>query len=76
MYDQAKTREQRERRDKFNRALSIYRDNKLDEKWVHNPAWTKDVSPEEVQERNKNFRLWMDEGIVPPSANEDDVEMD
>ncbi|KAI5467596.1 hypothetical protein BGZ63DRAFT_346820 [Mariannaea sp. PMI_226] len=75
VYDQAKTREQRERREKFNRALSVHRENKLTEKWVHNPAWTKDVSPEEVQERNKNFRSWWDNGVVSTSGNED-VDMD
>ncbi|KAJ4329248.1 Transcriptional regulatory protein sin3 [Fusarium piperis] len=72
VYDQApKTRDQRERRDKFLRALTGYRESKLLEKWVHNPSWTKDLSPEEVQEQNKNFRRWMDEGVVPPSAAED-----
>lgn len=76
VYDRApKTREQRERRDKFLRSLSNYRESKLLEKWVHNPAWTKDLSPEEVQEQNKNFRVWMDDGVVPPSAARD-VEMD
>ncbi|KAM0562997.1 hypothetical protein ACHAPJ_001840 [Fusarium lateritium] len=76
VYDQApKSAEQRERREKFLRALSTHRENKLLEKWVHNPAWTKDLSPEEVQEQNKNFRKWMDDGVVPPSAAED-VEMD
>ncbi|UZP46184.1 hypothetical protein NXS19_013996 [Fusarium pseudograminearum] len=76
VYDQApKSAEQRERREKFTRALSTHRENKLLEKWVHNPAWTKDLSPEEVQEQNKNFRKWMDDGVVPPSAAED-VEMD
>ncbi|KAH7221621.1 hypothetical protein BKA60DRAFT_455741 [Fusarium oxysporum] len=72
VYDQGpKSAEQRERRDKFIRALSAHRENKLLEKWVHNPAWTKDLSPEEVQEQNKNFRKWMDDGVVPPSAAED-----
>lgn len=76
VYDRApKTRDQRERREKYFKSLSNYRENKLLEKWVHNPAWTKDLSPEEVQEQNKNFRLWMDDGIVPPSAA-NDVEMD
>jgi paired amphipathic helix protein Sin3a len=76
VYDQApKSTEQRERREKFTRALSTHRENKLLEKWVHNPAWTKDLSPEEVQEQNKNFRKWMDDGVVPPTATED-VEMD
>lgn len=76
VYDHGpKSAEQRERRDKFIRALSAHRENKLLEKWVHNPAWTKDLSPEEVQEQNKNFRKWMDDGVVPPSAAED-VEMD
>ncbi|KAK7404006.1 Transcriptional regulatory protein sin3 [Neonectria punicea] len=76
VYDQTpRTRDQRERRDKFLRALTNYREGKLLEKWVHNPAWTKDLSPEEVQEQNKNFRQWMDEGIVPPGAAEDDVDM-
>ncbi|KAM0251841.1 hypothetical protein ACHAP5_001504 [Fusarium lateritium] len=76
VYDQSpKTAEQRERREKVLRALSVHRENKLLEKWVHNPAWTKDLSPEEVQEQNKNFRTWMDDGVVPPSAAED-VEME
>jgi paired amphipathic helix protein Sin3a len=76
VYDQApKSAEQRQQREKFTRALSAHRENKLLEKWVHNPAWTKDLSPEEVQEQNKNFRKWMDDGVVPPSATED-VEMD
>lgn len=76
VYDQSpKSAEQRERREKVLRALSVHRENKLLEKWVHNPAWTKDLSPEEVQEQNKNFRTWMDDGVVPPSAAED-VEME
>lgn len=75
IYDQSpKTKEQRERREKFTKALSSHRESKLLEKMVHNPAWTKDMSPEEVQEQNKNFRKWMDEGVAPPAAN-DDVEM-
>jgi paired amphipathic helix protein Sin3a len=75
IYDQApKTKEQRERREKFTKALSSFRESKLTEKMVHNPPWTKDMSPEEVQEQNKNFRKWMDEGIPPPNAG-DDVEM-
>ncbi|KAI9163154.1 Transcriptional regulatory protein SIN3 [Paramyrothecium foliicola] len=72
IYDQSpKSKEQRERRDKFTKALSNHRESKLLEKMVHNPAWTKDMGPEEVQEQNRNFRRWMDEGIAPPSANED-----
>lgn len=75
IYDQApKTKEQRERRNKFTRALSSFRESKLLEKMVHNPAWTKDMSPEQVQEQNKNFRRWIDEGIAPPTSGED-VEM-
>lgn len=76
IYDHSpKNKEARAQREKFRRALSGYREGKLLEKMVHNPSWTKDLSPEEVQEQNKNFRLWMDEGVVPPSANED-VDMD
>jgi paired amphipathic helix protein Sin3a len=76
IYDQApKTKEKRERREKFTKALSAHRENKLVEKMVHNPSWMKDLSPEEVQEQNRNFRRWMDEGIPPPVANED-VDMD
>lgn len=77
LYDNApKTTEQRERRDKFAAALSAHRESKLLEKWVHNPAWTKDMSPEEVQEQNAAFRKWMDEGVAPPpSAGGGDVEM-
>ena len=72
VYDNApKTREQRERRDRFMKALSNHRESKLLEKMVHNPAWTKDMGPEEVQEQNRNFRRWMDEGVAPPSASED-----
>ena len=74
IYDKSpKTQEERERREKFTKALSAHRESKLLEKMVHNPAWTKDMSPEEVQEQNKNFRKWMDEGVAPPSG---DVEMD
>ncbi|OTA05689.1 histone deacetylase complex subunit [Trichoderma parareesei] len=76
IYDQApKTKEQREHREKFIKALSNYRELKFSEKMIHNPVWAKDMSPEEVQEQNKNFRRWMDEGIPPPASNED-VDMD
>lgn len=76
IYDQSpKTKEQREQREKFTKALSSFRESKLLEKMVHNPAWTKDMSPEEVQEQNKNFRRWMDEGIAPPKSN-GDVDME
>ncbi|PTB68768.1 hypothetical protein BBK36DRAFT_1191862 [Trichoderma citrinoviride] len=76
VYDQApKTKEQREHREKFIKALSNYRELKFSEKMIHNPVWAKDMSPEEVQEQNKNFRKWMDEGIPPPASNED-VDMD
>ncbi|KAL6852017.1 hypothetical protein J3F83DRAFT_757365 [Trichoderma novae-zelandiae] len=76
VYDQApKTKEQREHREKFTKALSNYRELKFSEKMVHNPVWAKDMSPEEVQEQNKIFRRWMDEGIAPPASNED-VDMD
>ncbi|KAL6892623.1 hypothetical protein HDV57DRAFT_482521, partial [Trichoderma longibrachiatum] len=72
IYDQApKTKEQREHREKFIKALSNYRELKFSEKMIHNPVWAKDMSPEEVQEQNKNFRKWMDEGIPPPASNED-----
>lgn len=75
VYDQSpRTKEQRERREKFTKALSNFRESKLLEKWVHNPAWTKNMSPEQVQEQNKNFRRWMDEGIAPQNAG-GDVEM-
>jgi paired amphipathic helix protein Sin3a len=75
IYDQSpKTKEQRERREKFTKALSNFRESKLVEKMVHNPAWTKDMSPEQVQEQNRNFRKWMDEGVSPPNTGED-VEM-
>ncbi|OAQ62617.1 paired amphipathic helix repeat domain-containing protein [Pochonia chlamydosporia 170] len=74
IYDQSpKTQEERERREKFTKALSAHRESKLVEKMVHNPSWTKDMSPEEVQEQNKNFRKWMDDGVAPPGG---DVEMD
>ncbi|KAG5993972.1 hypothetical protein E4U54_003222 [Claviceps lovelessii] len=74
IYDKSpKTREERERRHKFTRALAAHRESKLLEKMVHNPPWTKDMSPEEVQEHKGNFRKWMDDGVAPPSA---DVEMD
>lgn len=76
VYDQApKTNEQRERREKFTKALSNHREVELTKKFVHNPVWAKDMSPEEVQEQNSNFRKWMDEGVVPPNANVD-VDMD
>jgi paired amphipathic helix protein Sin3a len=72
VYDNApKTREQRERRDRISKALSSHRESKLLEKMVHNPAWTKDMGPDEVQEQNRNFRRWMDEGVAPPSTSED-----
>lgn len=72
IYDQSpKTKEQRERREKTTRALSTHRELELTKKFVHNPVWAKDMSPEEVQEQNSNFRKWMDEGIVPPNANAD-----
>lgn len=72
IYDQLpKSKEQRERREKFTKALSSWRESKLLEKMVHNPTWTKDLSPEEVQEQNKNFRKWVEEGITPPSAEQD-----
>ncbi|KGQ06205.1 Transcriptional regulatory protein SIN3 [Beauveria bassiana D1-5] len=75
IYDNVpKTKEQRERREKFTAALSRHRESKLLEKMVHNPPWTKDMSPEEVQEQNKNFVKWVDEGIAPPYAGED-IEM-
>ncbi|KEY68337.1 hypothetical protein S7711_01116 [Stachybotrys chartarum IBT 7711] len=70
-----KSKEQRERREKFLKALSSFRESKLLEKMVHNPAWTKDMGPDEVQEQNRNFRRWMDEGIPPPSASRD-VDLD
>lgn len=66
-----KSKEQRERREKFLKALSSFRESKLLEKMVHNPAWTKDMGPDEVQEQNRNFRRWMDEGIPPPNASRD-----
>ncbi|CAH0048285.1 unnamed protein product [Clonostachys solani] len=67
VYDQSpKTKEQRERREKFTRALSNHRELELTKKFVHNPAWAKDLSPEEVQEQNSNFRKWMDDGTPPP----------
>ncbi|UKZ90913.1 uncharacterized protein TrAFT101_005914 [Trichoderma asperellum] len=76
VYDQApKSKEQREHREKLTKAMSNFRELKLLEKMVHNPVWAKDMSPEEVQELNGNFRRWMDEGIAPAGSNED-VEMD
>ncbi len=72
VYDRSpKTKEQRERREKFIRALSHHREIELTKKFVHNPVWAKDMSPEEVQEQNSNFRKWMDEGIAPATANPD-----
>ncbi|KID84690.1 Histone deacetylase interacting [Metarhizium guizhouense ARSEF 977] len=74
IYDRSpRTQEERERREKFTKALSMHRESKLLEKMVHNPSWTKDMGPEEVQEQNKNFRKWMDDGVAPPNG---DVEMD
>ncbi|EHK39794.1 hypothetical protein TRIATDRAFT_254023 [Trichoderma atroviride IMI 206040] len=76
VYDQApRTKEQREHREKLTKATSSFRERKLLEKMVHNPVWAKDMSPEEVQELNGNFRRWMDEGIPPAGSNED-VDMD
>ncbi|KAL7924112.1 hypothetical protein ACQKWADRAFT_287276 [Trichoderma austrokoningii] len=76
VYDQApKSKEQREHREKLTKATSNFRELKLLEKMVHNPVWAKDMSPEEVQELNGNFRRWMDEGI-PPAASNEDVDMD
>lgn len=75
VYDQSpKNKEQRERRDKVNRAISNMREHKLKEKFVHNPVWAKGMSSEEVQEHNSSFRKWMDEGIAP-SNTKADVEM-
>lgn len=76
VYDQGtKSRDQQERRERFTKALSNHRELELTKKFVHNPAWAKGMSPEEVQEQNSNFRKWMDEGTVPPNANAD-VDMD
>ncbi|KAK5992487.1 Transcriptional regulatory protein SIN3 [Cladobotryum mycophilum] len=76
VYDHApKSKEQREQRKKLMKAVSYHREGKLMEKMVHNPVWAKDLSPEDVQEQNKTFRKWMDEGIAPAGANED-VDMD
>lgn len=66
-----RSRDQRaERREKFTRALSSLRERDLTRKFVHNPVWARDMSPEEVQEHNSAFRRWMDEGIVPGSVEE------
>lgn len=74
IYDQSpKTKEQRERREKFTKALSNYREVELSKKLVYNPVWARDLSPEEVQEQNSNFRKWMDEGTPPPPPS---TEMD
>ncbi|KAM0485171.1 hypothetical protein ACHAPX_001152 [Trichoderma viride] len=76
VYDQApRSKEQREHREKLTKATSSFRERKLLEKMVHNPVWAKDMSPEEVQEINGNFRRWMDEG-VPPAGSNEDVDMD
>ncbi|PON28409.1 hypothetical protein TGAM01_v202903 [Trichoderma gamsii] len=76
VYDQApRSKEQREHREKLTKATSSFRERKLLEKMVHNPVWAKDMSPEEVQEINGNFRRWMDEGVPPVGSNED-VDMD
>ena len=72
IYDQSpKTKEQRDRREKFTKALSNHRELELTKKFVHNPKWAKDMSPEEVQEQNSNFRKLMDEGTKPSNANTD-----
>lgn len=69
VYDQAaKTAEQRARRERVTRALGSLRERELDRKFVHNPSWAKDMSPEEVQEQNSAFRKWIDEGVAPPAA--------
>ncbi|KAG6228592.1 hypothetical protein E4U34_004286 [Claviceps purpurea] len=68
VYDKSlKTREERENRVKLTKIVGAHRESKLIEKMVHNPSWTKDMSPEEVQEQNKIFRRWMDEGVAPPA---------
>jgi paired amphipathic helix protein Sin3a len=76
VYDQIpKNKEQWERREKVKKALSQHRENKLIEKLVHNPPWTKDMSPEEVQEQNSKFRRWVDSGESPAkAANDMDVD--
>lgn len=74
IYDKSpKTQEERERRAKFTRALSAHRESKLLETMVYKPCWAKDMSQEEIQEENKKFRRWMDDGVAPLGG---DVEMD
>lgn len=72
IYDQSpKDPEQRERRAKITKALSGFREAKLTEKLVDNPAWAKEMSPEEVEETKKTFRKWMDDGEAPAAAEQD-----
>ncbi|GAB0133239.1 hypothetical protein EsDP_00001651 [Epichloe bromicola] len=74
IYDKSpKTQEERERRDKFTKALSARRESKLLETMVYKPCWAKGMSQEEIQEQNKNFRKWMDDGVAPLGG---DAEMD
>lgn len=75
IYDNApKNKEQLERKNKVTKALSQHREGKLLEKLVHNPAWTKDMSPEEVQEQNSKFRKWLDDGVLPNGENAMDLD--
>ena len=73
IYDQSpKTKERRERQEKFIKTLSAHRENKLKEKWVHNSPWMKDLSSEEVQKMNAGFRELMDG--APAASKEDKPE--
>lgn len=72
IYDQSpKTQEARDRRVKLIKAHTTLRENKFKEKFVDQPAWAKDETPEQLEEQNKTFRKWMDEGVAPPATNPD-----
>jgi paired amphipathic helix protein Sin3a len=66
IYDRApKTAPERKRHAFVLKARSAYRESKFTEKMVHNNAWMKDKSQEEVQNINAGFQKWMKEGVVP-----------
>ncbi|KAM4067278.1 paired amphipathic helix repeat domain-containing protein [Hirsutella rhossiliensis] len=70
IYDQSpKTPIMSERRDNLRSALSTIRKNKLQDKMVQNPPWTRDMSPDEVREHVDAFARWKDEGIVPTAGD-------
>jgi paired amphipathic helix protein Sin3a len=71
VYDKApKSKQEKDQREEYRKALTRHRESKLMSKLVHNNSWMKDMTQDEVQKLNEQWQKWKEDAVIPPKEED------